>query len=760
VNPHARVDTMLRQSVAQGRRILAEPEGWPLLETVGFTVPRHLVVERLDEMRLDVPWAAPGSRVVVKVVSESLLHRSDVGGVKVVEASPEAVRGAMADMTARLARPDLRFVVCEYVDYLRDIASEWIAGIRWTEDFGPVVTLGIGGIYTELLNTHFVAGDAVALFSSDVVDDDAIRARIERLPLARIVLGRERGQAARARMDDLVDVVRRLQALAAWMPVPLLELEINPLAVASGGLVPLDVLARLEAPEARPPMPAPRPIGKLHHLLAPARVAIAGVSESMNPGRIILENLRREGFPMDQVVVVKPGVDEIAGCRAVPDVLAIDGTVDLLVAAIGAPQVPALVGAAAAHNKAQSIIVIPGGLEEKAGTAGMIAPMYEALAASRATPSRGPLVNGGNCLGVRSVPGRIDTLFIPGHKLPPVEGPASPVAFISQSGAFAIAKSGKLAGVKPTYLITVGNQMDLTVADYLEYLERDDTLRVFAVYVEGFRPLDGQRLLKVARRLRASGRHLVLYRAGRTAEGAAASASHTASIAGDYVVTRELAEEAGIVLATSLDEFEDLVMMFTALQGLAPGGTRLGAVSNAGFECVAVADSLGGLTLAALDAGTVSRLEALLARARIGTLVDIHNPLDLTPMANDEVFAEAVRIVLEAPGVDVGLVGCVPLTGALQTLVPAGHHREDLEAPDSIVSRLRALRAAVKRPWVAVVDGGPLYDAMVDRLRAAGVPTFRTADRALRVFNRWVEAVGVAATSGAASPATSATDRL
>jgi acyl-CoA synthetase (NDP forming) len=135
-------------------------------------------------------------------------------------------------------------------------------------------------------------------------------------------------------------------------------------------------------------------------------------------------------------------------------------------------------------------------------------------------------------------------MFIPEYKLAASTAEASPVAIISQSGAFAISTTSKLTGVNPKYSISVGNQMDLTIGDYLTYLKDDPDITIFAVYVEGFAALDGLSFLKSASEITASGRTVILYRAGRTPAGATASSSHTASIAGDYTVTRELCRSA------------------------------------------------------------------------------------------------------------------------------------------------------------------------------------------------------------------------
>jgi acyl-CoA synthetase (NDP forming) len=315
------------------------------------------------------------------------------------------------------------------------------------------------------------------------------------------------------------------------------------------------------------------------------------------------------------------------------------------------------------------------------------------------------------------------------------KGEPSRLAIISQSGAFAVSKASKLSKVNPKYSVTLGNQMDLTVGDYLTYLKDDGGIDVFAVYVEGFRPLDGLRFLEAARAITKQGRTVILYRAGRTPAGAQASASHTASIAGDYAVMRALCAHAGVVVAESLDEFEDLVVLFSALGRRTVSGWRLAAVSNAGFECVAIADSLGRFTLPPFSADAARTLEAIFVRSRIDKVVDIHNPIDLTPMTGDEAYADTVRALLDDEHFDAVVVGVVPLTAALNTLPPGVGHREDLAGPDGIVARLAALKRNAGKPWVAVVDAGPIYDPMVRALEAAGIPTFRTADRALRLLN-------------------------
>jgi acyl-CoA synthetase (NDP forming) len=162
-------------------------------------------------------------------------------------------------------------------------------------------------------------------------------------------------------------------------------------------------------------------------------------------------------------------------------------------------------------------------------------------------------------------------------------------------------------------------------------------------------------------------------------------------------------------------------------------------MSNAGFECVAIADNLGALALAPFATATRERLAAILAEEGIGDVVEVHDPFDLTPMGDDATFEAVAEAILADDGVDIGLVGNVPFTAALQTLPATADGGEDLTGPDAIAARLVGLWQRTTKAWVAVVDAGPLYDPLVRVLEFGGIPVFRTADAALRALAAVVE---------------------
>ncbi|MDH3497763.1 MAG: acetate--CoA ligase family protein [Gemmatimonadota bacterium] len=724
---------VLARAVAEGRDSLLEPETFALVSALGFRVPRQLFVHGAAGVAHADLTVLGGDRVVVKVASPAILHKTDVGGVNVVPATPTAVVRAVRDMSERLAEyPLAGFTIQEFVPHPERVGAELLVALRHTEDFGPVVSLGAGGVHAELFGRHLRAGDGLAMFVRGEAPD-AWERTLRAKPVLRLAVGGGRDRHPLIEPDVLLALVRLLLDFAESPDgAGVAELEINPLALTPSGPVALDALVTLR--RAPRPTAAPRPLAKLRHLLRPERIALVGVSEGDNPGRVILRNLLRGGFAPDRVLLVKPGAAEIEGVRCWPTLEALPHAVDVCVLAVGAPQVPGLLRAIVTHRRAEGVIVIPGGLGETAGSEGLAEEVARTLAEARATSWGGPLVNGGNCLGIRSAPGGYDTTFIPDYKLPPPAAEAAPLAFIAQSGAFAVARWSKLAGLSPRYLISVGNQLDLTVGDYLTYLKDDPEVRVFACYVEGFRPGDGRRWLAAARAIVASGRTVLLYRGARTTAGVRAGASHTAAIAGDYAVTLELARTAGVLVADTLDEFDDWLRVFTLLDDRPARGRRLGAVSNAGFECVAIADAMAGLEPGRLGPDTTRRIVTALAAGGLEGVVSTQLPLDLTPTMDATGYETCVRAVLEDDGVDVGVVGCVPLTPALATLPAGAGHAEDAARADALAARLGRLRHTVRKPWVAVVDAGSGYDALVSLLEAARIPTFRSADRAVRAL--------------------------
>jgi acyl-CoA synthetase (NDP forming) len=717
---------------------LNELEAYAAVADLGFSLPVHRFLASEEHLTDDHLSAFSTAQVVVKLVSRDIQHKSEVGGVRLVPNDVVQVRRTMQEMKDSVEPSHLQgFVLLEQVSFQKGLGHEWLLGVKMSPDFGPMVIFGVGGIYTEFLSRHFARQSATAILPCVLLETrEALKDLLQEYPLWPFLAGGFRGERASVDTEMLIECLWKVVKWARLScPDPIREFEINPLVVSRGSLVALDALVRLNDRKATVPEPAPRPLAKIDKLLRPKRVGLIGVSQKMNPGHVILNNLLREGFTTDRIAIVKPGETSIEGCLCYPEIKDLPQAVDLMVLAIDAQQTPDTLSELIRHEKAESIVVIPGGFEEKEGAQHRVLAMKEQLAAARQTPWGGPVINGGNCVGFRSEPGSVDTFFIPPHKLALPNQRPSHVAVLSQSGAYAVAIVDRLAPLSPRYTISLGNQTDLTFGDYLQALEADEDCHLFACYVEGFKPLDGVAFARSAQRLRSKGKRVVVYLAGRTEAGAKAKASHTASVAGDALVTRRVLEWAGVLVTEDLNRFERIIQVDQCLTGKTLAGVRLAGLSNAGFECVAIADQLGDLRLTSWSEETQHTLEAWFQKARIGEIVDIHNPLDLTPMMNDHAYVGVMEALLADDQVDLAVFGIVPLTGALNTLAPGEGHLEDFRSESSVIAQLVRLWRESSKPFVVVLDGGVSYAGALAFLNEQGIPAFSKMDEALHVLN-------------------------
>ena len=735
---------VLFKAESEGRTVLMEHEVYALLASAGIDAPAHRLVASPDLVDENLCRHLASDQAVVKLASPDVLHKSDVGGVAVCENSPAEIRKAMAQvLDAGSHAPGAAVrgaLVAERVRFRPGFGREMLAGFRHDPAFGPVLVVGVGGVDTEYLLSAVrpegarVVASATGLTAPGALD--LLRGTVVHAALTGALRSARGEGIPEASLVDLVLALAELaRSHAGFEPargLGLSELEVNPFVASEDGrLLALDGLARLHRPGALAPS---RPIERLRYLLTPKSAVVLGASaRETNVGRVILRNLiAGGGVPRQRIWAIHPEAATIDGCRAFPSPAELPEPADMAVVAVPANKgAGRIVVELVESRRARTLMLIAGGFGETEAGRGAEEDVRRAIEASHRSPDGGVLVNGGNCLGIISVPGGYNTFFIPPYKLPFHDAPGQNVASISQSGAYLVAQISNLdRAVRPRYAISFGNQVDVTVSDYLEYLEGDPEVRVFAVYLEGFRPGDGLRFLEIARRIGSGGRSVLLYKAGRTPAGGAAAASHTAAAVGDYDVCRQLVREAGVIDCVTLNMLEDYLMTFSFLADRRGGGRRIAVLSNAGFECAAAADRLYGLELATLASGTRRRLTALLPAG----LVDVHNPVDATPITPTERYADMIEALLDDPGVDAVVVAGVPATPYLEDLARGGDHGEDIGHASSLPSRLiRAFRSTPK-PMVFSVDSGSLYEACVQMMKRAGLPCFRKVDRATRAL--------------------------
>lgn len=741
-------DRILTHAYESGRMQLYEHEVYALIQLVGaIAPPRHAFVPRGEPVTAELLARFPSKRLVLKLVSPQIIHKSDADALAFVPCELDAVTREIERLEGAFARdPEVLVegvLLVEFVEEARKgFGSELFVGIRATREFGPVIAAGLGGVHTEYLARKMRPRAAVAKALADEVTPEEFLEQFRETAAYDVLLGLVRGTKAVTTDGELLRTFRAFLLMARRFCVDrgaegpdLLELEVNPFAFRRQQMLPLDGRGRMRRVWSRP---APRPLERVAQLFEPRTAGVLGVSSThQNFGRIILGNLLTSGFAPERLCVIKPGCDHVDGVHCIPSVEDLTEPLDLLVIAAKAEQLPEVIGQIAEHGNVHSAILIPGGVGETEGSHETEARVREAIAQCRARPDGGPVFLGPNSMGVQSRPGGYDTFFIPGAKLDKRwRAPARRAALLSQSGAFILSRLSNLETLDPALAVSIGNQVDLTLSDLLRATARRDDVDAIGVYAEGFNDLDGLDFAHATREARAAGKVVVFYKAGRTPSGRSAAAGHTAAVAGDYEVAKAAIAQAGAIVVESFKEFEQVMELATALHGKAARGGRVAALSNAGFETVGMADALLGagyeLEMAPLEADARAALGAVLESQRLTALVNPRNPLDLTPMANEDAYEGAIRVFLEAPNVDAVVVSVVPMTPQLAT-TPS-----ELDRPGTLGERLPRLFAEATKPLVFVVDAGPLYDPLAQAVRSAGVPVFRSSDHAIRSLGRYL----------------------
>jgi acyl-CoA synthetase (NDP forming) len=520
------------------------------------------------------------------------------------------------------------------------------------------------------------------------------------------------------------------------------ELEINPFAFTDYQMVPLDGMCRFSRPTAPRQMRSAAAIEKLLH---PQQIGIIGVSaKRKNFGRIIVENILAEGFSKDQLIIIHEHEDTIDTISCIPALASLSQKLDLLIIAVGATSLPDLVNDIIERNCAAAVMLISGGLGETEESKDRAAQVVARIRHGHQREEGGPLFLGANCMGVISHPGGYDSWFIPEEKLPKDrKAPYHRSALISQSGAFMLNRSHQFPEIRPAYMISMGNQTDLSLGDMLNYFKTSQAVDVIAVYAEGFNELDGLVFCQAVREAVHAGKEVIFYKAGRTAAGKAATSGHTASLAGDYMVCESCVGQAGAVVARTFTEFQELLFMAEVLNKKRIFGNRLAAISGAGFEAVGMADSIESddyqVQLASLSQATQKRIEDILDDKNLRSLVTITNPLDINPAADDEAHALIAEAVSQDVGVDAVVISLDPLSPVMHTLSDADSIRYSMDRQDSIKNRIITIASQSNKPVIAVVDGGRSFDPLRQALIESSIPVFVVCDRAVAVLSLYIQ---------------------
>jgi acyl-CoA synthetase (NDP forming) len=448
-------------------------------------------------------------------------------------------------------------------------------------------------------------------------------------------------------------------------------------------------------------------VSALKELFFPQSICIAGASRDPSAlGHIILKNLLGGGYA-GKIFPVNPHAESILGMRCYSSVKEIPGRVDLAIIAVPAGIVSSVLMECGGKRIPYAVIITAGFRE--AGEKGRTLE-NEVL---RIAQDYGIRIVGPNCMGVYNSHNNLSATFT---SLVPKQGG---ISFISQSGAVGTTMLAwaKKEGIGFSKFVSVGNEADLSLPEFLKYLADDESTKVITIYMESVR--DG-RLLIEAFRSASSKKPVIVMKVGTTPAGASAAVSHTGAMAVEDAVLDGVLKQFCIIRARDPAELFGLAASFETLP--LPRGRSVAVVASGGGWAVECADliEVKGLRLKPLPMDALKLLDRILP-----TYWSRKNPIDTVAVSDAEAYYIAVKALLERDYDMVFLIGYGVLGSiALPTLI-----QRDVD----FAVKISHLVKKYKKPMYVVDVLGPSMSDSARAFERSGLSVFATVKSAVDV---------------------------
>jgi acyl-CoA synthetase (NDP forming) len=459
------------------------------------------------------------------------------------------------------------------------------------------------------------------------------------------------------------------------------------------------------------------------YIFDPKTVAVIGASN--NPGswghgimKHLLRPKRRQIYP------VNPNATEVMGVKSYTSVLDIPGPVELAVIVVASPRVPKVIRECV-QKGIKTAVVVSGGFAESGGDGVKLEADLVKVARQGGIRFIGP-----NTMGHADTSSQLSTLAWT------YETPPGPVALIAQSGNYGhrILHRGMMSGIGFSKFVCTGNEADLHLEDYFEYMAKDKDTKIIAAYIEGLR--EGRRFFELAKKITPH-KPVIVIKAGATKASAAAALSHTATLAGSDEVYAAAFHQAGVLRVEDDDELCDVV---TALlyQPL-PHGKKIGILTIGGGLGVMSAEACEkeGLEIPKLEPATIEKLNNHLPPRWSHA-----NPVDMAgiSMAENPVTFPSLFAMMEDKDIDAILLQA-PI-GANTDRLATMYNKEEIKAyRRAEESALDKLKLRVKQDEKPVFMVKPAVEFATDPEVASlfsreGIPVYPSPRRAARVLNQ------------------------
>ena len=680
------VKAIFEKTIQTDHKIITEELSKSILKEYGVDVPPFALVT--SEAEAVKKAKKIGFPIVMKVVSPQILHKTDVGGVKVGINSAGEVKKAFNDMYGRLSKKKGVNVKGILLEKMVPKGVELIVGIQNDPQFGPVIMVGLGGIMTEVMKD-------VAFRMLPITTSDA-KSMLNELKGSQLLKGFRGSEPVDLGM--VAGMLARIGKLGMENADYINSIDFNPVVVypkshyvVDAKIILNDTVKKNSISKAKPNK------NHMETFFTPKSVALVGASASKGKiGNSILDSLVNYDFK-GEVYPINPRADKIFGKKCYPSVADIPGDVDLVVISVDLSITPPVLEDCAKKG-VHSVVIVSGGGKELGGKRAA----YEAEA-KRLSAKHNIRIIGPNCIGMFNAANRLDCAFQGQERM--IRAKLGNVALLSQSGTMGISFLETADSFGLSKMVSYGNRSDVDEADMIWYLANDPQTSVILLYVEGFG--DGRKFINTAKRvMKETKKPVVIWKSGRTALGAKQAASHTGSLGGSNAIIMGAFKQAGII---SVDSYQELAAVAKAL-AWQPGakGNRAAMTSNGAGPMIGGIDHFDrmGLKLAKVTSKSLKRMKEHFPPTYV---IGKGNPADVTGGASAEDYQFVIRTFMDDPNVDIVMPWFV---------------FQDDPLDEVIIDYLAEFSNEKNKPVLVGGNGGP-YTQKVSRLiEERGVPVY------------------------------------
>ncbi len=682
----ASVKQVFDETIKTDHKVITEEDSKSILKSYGISVPPYALVT--SEAEAAKAAKKVGFPLVMKVVSPQILHKTDVGGVKVGIDNINDVKKTFKDMYGRLSKKKGVHVKGILLEKMVPKGVELIVGLQNDAQFGPVIMVGMGGVLTEVMRD-------VAFRMLPITTSDA-RSMLDELKGSKMLKG-FRGSKP-IDMNMLTTALVKIGKLGVDHATHFNSIDFNPVIVYPKSYAVVDAKILLNKSVKKDTISKAKPNKEhMEKFFTPKTVALVGASST--PGKIgnsILDSLVNYNFK-GKVYPINPNADKIFGQKCYPTVAAVPGNVDLVVISVDL-SITAPVLEDCAKKGVHSVVIVSGGGKELGGERAAYEAEVKRLAAKHKIRIIGP-----NCIGMFNAANRLDCAFQGQERM--VRAKLGVVAFLSQSGTMGISFLESADSFGLSKMVSYGNRSDVDEADMIWYLANDPQTKVIALYVEGFG--DGRKFINTAKKvMKEKKKPVVIWKSGRSALGAKQAASHTGSLGGANAIIMGAFKQAEII---SVDSYQELVAVTKALAWQpAAKGNRAGLCSNGAGPMIGAIDHFErlGLSLAKVSEKTKNKMIKHFPPTYV---IGNGNPADVTGGATADDYRFTIQAHMDDPGVDILMPWFVFADDPLEEI---------------IIDYLAAFSKKKSKPILVGGNGGPYTQKISKLIEEKGVPVY------------------------------------